>query len=77
MELLILEELSKRGPFIFLPFVGDDTDGGGPLLELSDPVLDGDQGHHDQERAFVAFVADQVGKQRNGLDCLTETHLIS
>ena len=76
MELLILEELSKCGSFIFLSFVGDDTDGWGPLLELGDPVLNSDQGHNDQERPFVTFVADQVSKQTDGLDCLSKSHLI-
>ena len=76
MELFILEECSKSGSFILLAFVGDDSDGGCPLLELVNPVLNGHERHHDKEGSLVALVPDQVSEQRDSLDGLTKTHLI-
>jgi len=42
VELLVFEELGECRPLVLLAFVGDDADGGGPLRELGDPVLDRD-----------------------------------
>ncbi len=56
--------------------VNDLTNGRGPLFKLVDPVGHCRQWDNNQERAIIFFELDQVGKQGNGLNGLTQPHLI-
>ena len=76
VELLVLQELGQLWSFVLLAFVGDDTNGRGPLLELINPILDGDKGNYDQEWSFIALVTNQVGEQGDCLYRLAKTHFV-
>ena len=58
MELFILQELGQGWSLILFTLVSDHSDRGGPLLELCDPILDRDKGHHYQEWTLVALVTN-------------------
>lgn len=77
VEFFVFKVLRQDWPLVLLPFVGDDTDGRGPSLKLTHPVVDCSQGHHNQKRAFVSLVANKVREEGDSLNGFAKTHLIS
>ena len=76
VELLVFEELGECRPLVLLTLVGDNTDGGGPLCELGNPVLDRDQRHNDKVWALVSLISNEICEEGDSLDGLAETHLV-
>lgn len=56
--------------------VSDDIDLRGPLFELTLPGGHGGEGHNEEEGAVELMLMTQVVQERDGLDRLTQTHLI-
>lgn len=54
-------------------FENGRTDPGRPSFEFHRPIGQGGQGDNDEERAGLAFLFDEVGDERDGLDGLAET----
>ena len=69
--------LSLHLPFLLSPEVGKYLKGRTPLLELHLPVKHDGGGHDDEVGAPVVQLARQVRQQRDRLDSLTKTHLVS
>lgn len=76
VELFVFQMLRENRTLILLPLVGDYSDRRRPSFELTHPVVDRCKRHNNQERSFVALVADQISEERYSLDGFAETHFI-
>ena len=68
--------LSLGLALLLVPIVGEDLEGGAPLLELHLPVQHDWRRHHNQMRPPHTMPTCQMGQQGNGLYGLPQTHLV-